>query len=116
MDTVQPPLLAGMLTTPRTALKSHVVDRSVKANGEREVTVEIQNAGRSPALFVKIDVVTPEATDLARIPMLDWVYFDENYFSLSPGEARRARLTLAPHAPKQPVVRIEAWNADAIGW
>ena len=44
MDTVQPPLLADMLTTPRTALKSHVVDRGAKANGETEITVEIQNA------------------------------------------------------------------------
>jgi len=116
MDTIQPPLLADMLATPRTALKSHVVHRNAKANGETEVTIEIQNAGQSPALFVKIDVVMPEATDLARIPMLDWVYFDENYFSLQPGDTRRVRITLAPHAPKQPVVRIEAWNADTVGW
>ncbi len=96
MDTVQPPLLADMLKTPRTALKSQIVHRNMKANGETEVTVEIRNAGQSPALFVKIDAVTPEATDLAKIPMLDWVYFDENYFSLQPGDARRVRIALAP--------------------
>jgi beta-mannosidase len=117
-NTQRPPLLADLLRTPRTALKSQLVDRSARANGETDVTVEIRNTGGSPALFVKSDMVTPDATDLAKAPMLDWAYFDQNYFSLLPGEARRVRITLAPHAPKQPVVRIEAWNADAaeIGW
>jgi beta-mannosidase len=111
-----PPLLADLLRTPRTALKSQVVGRSAKANGETDVTIEIRNSGQSPALFVKTDVVTPDGTDPAKIPLLDWVSCDENYFSLLPGEARRVRITLAPQAPKQPAVRIEAWNADAIGW
>jgi len=32
-----------------------------EAKRRNEVTIEIQNAGQSPALFVKIDLVTPEA-------------------------------------------------------
>ena len=68
--------------------------------------------GEVPALFVKTDVVTPEATNLTNIPMLDWVYFDGNYFSLQPGETQHVRMTLAAKAPKQTSVRVEAWNVD----
>ena len=103
-----------MLKMPRTILKSQVVDLRVKTNGETEATIEIQNVGQSPALFVKTDVVTPEATNLANIPMLDWVYFDENYFSLQPGEIRRVQMTLEAKAPRQPTVCVEAWNVDTV--
>mgnify|MGYP000963262801 FL=1 len=108
------PLLADILNTPRTTLTSQVIRRRERANGETDITIEIQNAGQTPALFVKLDVATPEARDLAKIPMLDWVYFDANYFSLPPGGSRRVRITLAPHAPGRPVVRIEAWNVDRV--
>ena len=107
-----PPLLAAILNMPRTLLKSHMASLKAKPNGETEATIEIKNVGHVPALFVKTDVVTPEATDRAKIPILDWVYFDENYFSLQPGETRSVRMTLAAKAPKQPTVRIDAWNAD----
>ena len=109
-----PPLLAPMLSMPRSLLKSQVASIEAMPNGETEVTIEIQNVGQVPALFVKADVVTPEATDLANIPMLDWVYFDRNYFSLQSGETRCVRMTLAAKAPKPPTVRIEAWNVDAV--
>jgi beta-mannosidase len=110
----QKPLLAAMINLPRTQLESHVVDLKVKPNGETEATIEIQNVGQVPALFVKTDVVTPEVTNPASIPMLDWVYFDENYFSLQPREIRRVRMTLAAKAPKQPTVCVEAWNVDSV--
>jgi beta-mannosidase len=112
--TAPAPLLSMMANLPRTQLKSHVASLKAKPNGETEAMIEIQNVGPAPALFVKADMVTPEATELANIPMLDWVYFDANYFSLQPGETRRVRMTLAAKAPKQPVLCIEAWNADAM--
>jgi len=63
---------------------------------------------------VKADVVTPAAEPGQIPPRLDWGYFDDNYFSLLAGESRCIRMTLATWAPTNPLVRVEAWNADAM--
>jgi beta-mannosidase len=107
----QPPL-ATLFRAPRATLKCQVTDRRAKPGGETEATLQVQNTGPSPALFVKADVVTSPPEPGKVPPRLDWVYFDDSYFSLPAGESRRVRVMLAPHAPKEPVIRVEAWNAN----
>ncbi|MEI7900670.1 MAG: glycoside hydrolase family 2 TIM barrel-domain containing protein [bacterium] len=111
-DKTKQPLLAPMLKTTKTTLKATALDRKVNAAGETELTLEVQNTGAVPALFVKAEVVRSEAIEVGKLPpRLDWIYFSDNYFSLQAGESRRMRVTMAGHAPKQPAIRIDAWNA-----
>jgi len=107
------PILAPLFEAPRTTLSCYVIDRREKPDGETAVVLRVQNTGLSPALFAKADVVTPTVEPGKIPPRLDWVYFDDNYFSLPTSESRRVLITLAPQAPKESIIRIEAWNSDA---
>jgi len=108
-------LLSAMLSLPQTKLKWHRIGCNKKKNGEREYVIEIQNIGQIPALFVKLDIAETKESNPAKVsPIINWCYFDENYFSLLPGQSHRVRITFSTGAPEEPSVSIEAWNTGAM--
>ena len=100
------PILAPLLKAPRTTLKSASArspcqaqrrDRSHARDSQHRPVARVVREGR------RADAGSVEPGKIP--PRLDWAYFNHNYFSLPPGESRRVRMTLAPHAPKQPTIR-----------
>jgi beta-mannosidase len=78
--------LRGLLRAPATTLALH----------RDPAGVEIENTGRVPALFVKLEAGSGER-----------VYWDDNYLALFPGERRRVPFTPRPRNP----LRAQAWNS-----
>jgi hypothetical protein len=77
---------------------------SAAANGERAVTVKIENTGSAAALLVKLTLESA-ATDQRILP----AYYSENYVSLLPGEERTITVTY-PSGGQKPAIGLRGWN------
>ncbi|MGA2247977.1 MAG: glycoside hydrolase family 2 protein, partial [Verrucomicrobiota bacterium] len=74
------------------------------ARGRQTATeCEISNSSRSPALAIKLTLRNAE-TGQRILP----VYYDDNYFSLLPGESRVIQIESGSTA--RPQITVEGWN------
>lgn len=69
--------------------------------------VTVANPANAPAFMVQL-AITRGAGGLEVTPC----FWEDNYFTLLPGEKKQVRVTLAPEdlAGASPVVRVEGWN------
>ena len=75
--------------------------------GKEDITrVTIENPGKSLAFFVHLKVNQADGEEI--LPVI----WEDNYFSLLPGEHRELRATYAEHPSQaaRPVVEVQGWN------
>jgi hypothetical protein len=70
------------------------------------ITGEITNPAKAPALAVRL-TLRDAKTGRRILP----VYYDDNYFSLLPGETREFRIASSV-VTNQPVVSLSGWNIE----
>ncbi len=78
-----------------------------KRNGKEQMArVTVENPGKSLAFFVRLKVNDASGEEI--LPVI----WDDNYFSLLPGEKRKITATYAASASdkSKPVVELEGWN------
>jgi exo-1,4-beta-D-glucosaminidase len=106
--------LTALQTLPQVELK---MASTSKVQGERGITrVTVENPGKNIAFFVRLKVDKPSGEEV--LPVL----WQDNYFSLLPGEKREVTATYklkdlapagqGPEASKtlQPVLEVSGWN------
>jgi Exo-beta-D-glucosaminidase Ig-fold domain/Glycosyl hydrolases family 2/Concanavalin A-like lectin/glucanases superfamily/Glycosyl hydrolases family 2, sugar binding domain/Glycosyl hydrolases family 2, TIM barrel domain len=76
-------------------------------NGERKVTVKLENPGTTPALLVKL-TLKDSATGTRILP----AYYSENYVSLLAGDKRTITVAFPPGDSK-PEIALRGWNLEA---
>ncbi|HEX4005108.1 MAG TPA: discoidin domain-containing protein [Acidobacteriaceae bacterium] len=89
-------------------MKSHI-----RRNGETwELTADLRNAGKAPALMVRIKVVRAKSGDLV-VPAL----YDDNYIALMPGERATLHATVlnADARGEKPRLILEGYNLANAG-
>lgn len=76
-------------------------------HGKCTVTLEIENPSKSLAFFVNPKILKEKSGDLV-LP----VYWDDNYFSLLPGEKRtvNVRFNNEDLSGESPVIAVDGWN------
>jgi len=77
------------------------------ASGEHLVSVRITNQGRSPALSVKLTLVTGKGTRI--LPAL----YSDNYIDLLPGETRSVEIRYPATVSVRPSLKIRGWNTES---
>ncbi len=78
-----------------------------KENGKYTLTVDIENPTASLAFFVNPKIIMQNSKDLV-LP----VFWDDNYFSLLPGEKREVKVEFSEKDlnGEAPVLAIDGWN------
>jgi len=74
-------------------------------SGDGTTTVSVSNPTKSLAFAVRLKVKS-DASGEEILP----VFWEDNYFSLSPGESREITATYAPLAKGKAIVEVEGWN------
>ena len=95
-------------------LSRSIADNTTTAGrqGDRWVlATEIENPSKTPALLVRLKVVREKSGDRI-LPAL----YEDNYFTLLPGETRRLRTELeqADTRGERPSIVVEGFNVQAI--
>jgi hypothetical protein len=78
-----------------------------KPDGEACYMITVKNTGASPALMIRIKTVDEKTKELI-LP----VYYEDNYFSLMPGESKTVGIKFSRKYLKgyRPVFYLEGWN------
>jgi len=85
---------------------AHVILKTdIKRNDEKTADIKISNPGNETAFFIRLKV-TDEADELV-LP----VYFDENYFTLLPGEEKNINIEFPSPAGNGYKLVVEGWNS-----
>ncbi len=92
------PVLAPMLSMPKTTLAVEQGQGAPTADGRTVVTVTVRNTGSTIAFFVKLSSDDPE------------VYYGRNCLILAPGDSEPIRVTCS-QAPDVPRFTAHGWNA-----
>jgi exo-1,4-beta-D-glucosaminidase len=102
--------LSGLNTLPPAAVR--VRGSLTPAGKERVVRASVENAGSSLAFMVHLQVTRGQAGD-----GIAPIFWDDNYFSLLPGERREvsARFDAAQAGSGDLVLAVEGWNVAAAG-
>jgi exo-1,4-beta-D-glucosaminidase len=83
---------------------------SVRATGAKsEGRLIVENTGETLAFQVHLQLIDPQSGQ-ERLP----VYWDDNYFSLFPGEAKEVRVRHATALREPSEVLLDAWNAPRV--
>lgn len=84
-----------------------VISRNQRKASQEITRVTVQNPGKSLAFFVRLKVV--RSSDGEEVLPVIW---EDNYFSLLPGEKRDLTATYAAEGlgKAKPVVQVEGWN------
>jgi exo-1,4-beta-D-glucosaminidase len=95
---------------PKVQLNASVVS-SVNENGRTVVNVEIENPTKSLAFSVNPKILRATSKDLV-LP----IYWDDNYFSLLPGEKRSLKVEFsnADLNGESPVFAVDGWNVITV--
>jgi hypothetical protein len=80
--------------------------RAFKNAEDTRVVVTLKNAGRAPALNVKITMLDPQGHRV--LP----VYYDDNYVALLPAETRRIEVHCPAASARCARVALRGWNAE----
>ncbi|MDR0431072.1 MAG: discoidin domain-containing protein [Tannerellaceae bacterium] len=98
---------SAMSTIPEATLHiSYEFEGESKA-GENIYHMKVRNTGNSPALMIRIKTMNDKEKELV-LP----VYYQDNYFSLMPGESKTISITLDKKYLKgsKPSFYVEGWN------
>ena len=77
-------------------------------DGGKAALVKVSNPTDRPAFFVQLALVDrPGGSEI--LP----VFWDDNYFSLLPGESREIAASLPADAAGEPVLEVGGWNVEA---
>jgi hypothetical protein len=99
--------LARLGQLPRVRLEASLAVRS--AGSERIAEVQVRNPTDQVAMFIHLAVTKGPGGEEV-LPVL----WDDNYFSLAPGESRRvcARFAAADLGSAAPALAVGGWNLD----
>jgi exo-1,4-beta-D-glucosaminidase len=86
-------------------VKLKVMSKSARSGDDYSTHVTIENPGKSLAFFVHLKV-NDDRTGEEILPVI----WQDNYFSLLPGEKRDVTATYALPKYSKPVVQVEGWN------
>ena len=91
--------LAGARVDAKTRMKRN--------GGDWQITTELHNTSKTPALMVRVKAVRSKSNDLI-VPAL----FSDNYIALMPGEKRTISISLkdADTRGEKPRVRVDGYN------
>ena len=78
-----------------------------RANEHGEVTVDLKNSGRSVAFFLHLRAVKA-GTDEEIAP----IFWNDNFISLMPGEARALTVSGLPDAKEEVEIKLDGWNVE----
>jgi exo-1,4-beta-D-glucosaminidase len=97
--------LTALDTLPQVTLSA--LSAFEQAGVEQQVRVSLQNPGDTIAFFINLSVVGRQS-GRAVLP----IYWEDNYFSLLPGESKTVSATFSPAdlRGEEPVLRVEGWN------
>ncbi|HWC58876.1 MAG TPA: glycoside hydrolase family 2 protein, partial [Verrucomicrobiae bacterium] len=88
-------------------VKLNVLAKSGRSNGEYTTHVTVENPGKSLAFFVHLKV-NDNKTGEEILPVI----WEDNYFSLLPGEKRDITATYTLPRGGKPVVEVQGWNVS----
>ena len=88
-------------------VKLNVLAKSGRSEGEYATHVTIENPGKSLAFFVHLKV-NDSRTGEEILPVI----WEDNYFSLLPGEKRDLTATYTLPRGAKPVVEVQGWNVS----
>lgn len=96
-----------MSTIPEAILKISYESGGKSKAGENIYRMMVRNTGNSPALMIRVKTMNNEKKELV-LP----VYYQDNYFSLMPGESKTISITLDKKYLKgsKPSFYVEGWN------
>ncbi|GHT46845.1 hypothetical protein FACS189440_05780 [Bacteroidia bacterium] len=78
--------------------------------GENRYLMTVKNTGNSAALMIRVKTMNEKTNELV-LP----VYYQDNYFSLMPGESKTISITLdKKHLKVKPSFYVEGWNYSTI--
>ena len=98
---------ASISTLPEADLMISYKSEGTSKSGENTYRVMVRNAGDSPALMIRVKTMNDKINELV-LP----VYYQDNYFSLMPGESKSISITLDKKQLKgsNPSFYVEGWN------
>jgi exo-1,4-beta-D-glucosaminidase len=88
-------------------VKLKVLSKSVRSGGEYTTHVTVENPGKSLAFFVHLKV-NDAKTGEEILPVI----WENNYFSLLPGEKRDITATYTLPRDIKPTVEVQGWNVE----
>jgi hypothetical protein len=97
--------LRELNTLPQVKLTASAT--AAASGDERKATVQIKNAGSTPALQVKL-ILKDAATGERILP----AYYSQNYVSLLPGEEQTVTVAF-PAGQGKPAIGVRGWNVTA---
>jgi hypothetical protein len=97
---------------PEAQLNTSCKPAGKSKNGENVYVVTVKNTGDSPALMIRIKTLNDKTKELV-LP----VYYQDNYFSLTPGESKTISVALDKKylSGSQPSFFVEGWNVAIHG-
>ncbi|WP_294391454.1 LamG-like jellyroll fold domain-containing protein [uncultured Sphingomonas sp.] len=96
-----PAAMRALTTMPQASLRTTL--KTGVEGGERTLTVDLTNAGSTPAIQAKLTLFDSHGQQI--LP----AYFSDNYLSLLPGESREITIRYPRHRGPA-VARLRAWN------
>ena len=101
---------SGLMTLPQTGIKAEISPLQ-QAGTRSRLTVTIENTGTSLAFALNPKILTQNT----KVPVLP-VFWDDNYFSLLPGEKRTLNVEFETKNLKgeKPLLKIDGWNVKPV--
>ncbi|HVN56741.1 MAG TPA: glycoside hydrolase family 2 TIM barrel-domain containing protein [Bacteroidales bacterium] len=98
-----------LATLPRVQL-NYSISQAGSTGGKASLILEVENKSTSLAFFVNPELICKTSRDLVR-PVL----WDDNYFSLLPGEKRKVNVSyfIRDLNGDDPILKISGWNVES---
>jgi len=93
----------SLASMPEASLSTKILSSSVE-DGNRVVTVQLQNNSTPLAFFTRAQVLDQSSEEV--LPS----YWSDNYFTLMSGEQLTIKVRVDPHQQKPVSIRVSGWN------